>query len=133
MADYAGPLQTLQAFDGPIPETLNGRLCMLSIPLALWDEWQSGMGMLEQVQAHPERVLGVTLLIALATYVPAFRCAPHRAWSCARCLGASRDWPGAASCCAPARVSTEAGQQHTCAVCHGFKSVQRLQPAGTCG
>lgn len=24
VADYAGPLQTLQAFDGPIPETFNG-------------------------------------------------------------------------------------------------------------
>ena len=73
IADWAGPLQTLQAFDGPVPETLNGRLCMLSVPIALWEEWQTGNGMLEQVAAHPERIIGITLLIALATYVPAFR------------------------------------------------------------
>jgi hypothetical protein len=30
VADYAGPLQTLQAFDGPIPETFNGVLFCLS-------------------------------------------------------------------------------------------------------
>jgi len=29
----ATDLHTMQAFDGPIPETVNGRLCMLSIPI----------------------------------------------------------------------------------------------------
>lgn len=29
----ATDLHTMQAADGPIPETLNGRLCMLSIPI----------------------------------------------------------------------------------------------------
>lgn len=69
----ATDLHTMQAFDGPVPETLNGRLCMLSIPLALFEEWQTGNGMWEQVFAHPERIIAITLLIALATYAPIFR------------------------------------------------------------
>lgn len=46
---------------------------MLSIPIALFEEWQTSNRMLEQVSAHPERIIAVALLIALATYVPAFR------------------------------------------------------------
>jgi hypothetical protein len=63
----------MQAFAGPVPETLNGRLCMLSIPIALFEEWQTSTGMWEQVLAHPERIIGITLLIALARYAPIFR------------------------------------------------------------
>jgi hypothetical protein len=73
VAEYAGPLQTLQAFDGPIPETFNGRLCMLAVPLALWEEWAHANTMAQQVQAHPERVIGISLLILIATCVPIFR------------------------------------------------------------
>ncbi|KAF6258509.1 hypothetical protein COO60DRAFT_1518367 [Scenedesmus sp. NREL 46B-D3] len=73
VAEYAGPLQTLQAFDGPIPETFNGRLCMLAAPLALWEEWAHANTMAQQVQAHPERVIGISLLILIATCVPVFR------------------------------------------------------------
>lgn len=66
-------LHTMQAFDGPVPETLNGRLCMLAIPIALFEEWQTHNGMWQQVFAHPERIIGITLLITLATYTPILR------------------------------------------------------------
>lgn len=45
-------LHTMQAFDGPVPETLNGCLCMLSIPIAVFEEWQTHDGMWEQVLAQ---------------------------------------------------------------------------------
>lgn len=73
VADYAGPLQTLQAFDGPIPETFNGRLCMLAVPIALLEEWFTGSTMSQQVSAHPERIVGISLLILIATCVPILR------------------------------------------------------------
>ncbi|WIA21274.1 hypothetical protein OEZ85_000507 [Tetradesmus obliquus] len=84
VAEYAGPLQTLQAFDGPIPETFNGRLCMLAVPIALLEEWAhantmaqqewaDANTMAQQVQAHPERVIGISLLILIATCVPVFK------------------------------------------------------------
>ncbi|WIA21273.1 hypothetical protein OEZ85_000507 [Tetradesmus obliquus] len=73
VAEYAGPLQTLQAFDGPIPETFNGRLCMLAVPIALLEEWAHANTMAQQVQAHPERVIGISLLILIATCVPVFK------------------------------------------------------------
>jgi hypothetical protein len=63
----------MQAFDGPVPETLNGRLCMLAIPIALLEEWQTGNSMWQQVSAHPERILFITLAIAVATYAPILR------------------------------------------------------------
>lgn len=73
VADYAGPLQTLQAFDGPIPETFNGRLCMLAVPIALLEEWFTGSTMSQQVSAHPERIVGISLLILIATCAPILR------------------------------------------------------------
>jgi hypothetical protein len=73
MAKYAGPLQTLQAFDGPIPETLNGRLCMLAVPIALWDEFTTGQSILESASANPARVAGIFIAITIATCVPVIR------------------------------------------------------------
>lgn len=60
-ASAATDLHTMQAFDGPVPETLNGRLCMLSIPIALWEEWQTGTGMWEQVRAVVNSTLRASL------------------------------------------------------------------------
>jgi hypothetical protein len=63
----------MQAFDGPLPETYNGRLCMLAVPIALFEEWTNGMGMLEQFSAHPARVFGISFLLLVATAAPILR------------------------------------------------------------
>lgn len=63
----------MQAFDGPLPETYNGRLCMLAVPVALAEEWTNGMGMLEQLSAHPARVFGIAFLLLVATAAPILR------------------------------------------------------------
>lgn len=51
---------------------------MLAAPLALWEEWAHANTMAQQVQAHPERVIGISLLILIATCVPVFRCGGGR-------------------------------------------------------
>lgn len=66
-------LGQIQAFDGPAPETINGRLCMLAVPLCLWWEAVYGQDVVAQVKDHPYSVLAVFVIISLASYIPIVR------------------------------------------------------------
>jgi hypothetical protein len=46
---------------------------MLAVPIALLEEWFTGSTMSQQVSAHPERIVGISLLILIATCVPILR------------------------------------------------------------
>jgi len=60
----------LQAFDGPAPETINSRLSMLGVLIALIYEAKTGLGIREQIADHPFIVIGTFVLFAIASYVP---------------------------------------------------------------
>ncbi|KAK9808432.1 hypothetical protein WJX73_004832 [Symbiochloris irregularis] len=62
-----------QAFDGPAPETINGRLCMLAVTSALAAEFVSGVGIKQQVAEQPLGVLASFVIISLASYIPIAR------------------------------------------------------------
>lgn len=66
-------LGQVQAFDGPAPETINGRLCMLAVPLCLWWEARYGQDIAQQAGDHPWFILATFLVISLASYVPIVR------------------------------------------------------------
>lgn len=76
-ANWNDPAQ-IQAFDGPAPETINGRLSMLAVVIALGYEWFTGLGIREQVGDHPVIVLAVFVLISLASFIPITRLAAKR-------------------------------------------------------
>ena len=59
-----------QAFDGPAPETINGRLAMLGITSALAAEFATGVGLREQWLKAPAPILFSFAIIAIASYVP---------------------------------------------------------------
>lgn len=63
----------VQAFDGPAPETINGRLCMLACASTIGAEFGSGLGLKEQVAYAPIPILAGSVIIALASYIPIFR------------------------------------------------------------
>jgi len=63
----------VQAFDGPAPETINGRLAMLGVATALFFEFTTGLGIREQVANNPLPTLVTFVLISLASYVPIMR------------------------------------------------------------
>jgi len=63
----------VQAFDGPAPETINGRLCMIACAATIGAEFSSGLGLKEQVSYAPIPILAGSIIIALASYVPIFR------------------------------------------------------------
>lgn len=60
----------IQAFDGPAPETINGRAAMLGVIVGLIGEWTTGLGLKQQIADHPLIVLSSFVIIALATYAP---------------------------------------------------------------
>eukprot|EP00878_Enallax_costatus_P000572 GHUV01000670.1.p1 GENE.GHUV01000670.1~~GHUV01000670.1.p1 ORF type:complete len:233 (+),score=76.41 GHUV01000670.1:150-848(+) len=62
-----------QAFDGPAPETINGRASMFAVVLGLALEWNTGLGLLEQVKDHSITVFASFVIIALASYAPLAR------------------------------------------------------------
>jgi len=62
-----------QAFDGPAPETINGRLAMLGVLTCLAAEFNTGVGVKEQVAKSPLPILAVFVIISLASYIPIFR------------------------------------------------------------
>eukprot|EP00879_Flechtneria_rotunda_P000501 GHRR01000605.1.p1 GENE.GHRR01000605.1~~GHRR01000605.1.p1 ORF type:complete len:216 (+),score=42.00 GHRR01000605.1:152-799(+) len=66
----ATDLSQLQTFDGPAPETINGRLAMLGVFIGLLGEVVSGKGLLEQTAHHPVTVFLSFVLISIATYIP---------------------------------------------------------------
>ena len=59
-----------QAFDGPAPETINGRLAMLGITSALAAEFATGVGLREQWLKAPAPILFSFAIIAIASYIP---------------------------------------------------------------
>lgn len=63
-------LDSMQAFDGPAPETINGRLAMLACATGLLGEWYTGLGIREQIADHPITVLASFVIISAATYAP---------------------------------------------------------------
>ncbi len=62
-----------QAFDGPAPETINGRLAMLGVVTCLGAEVTTNVGIQEQIAKAPFAILGTFVLISLASYIPIFR------------------------------------------------------------
>ena len=66
-------LSELQSFDGPAPETINGRLAMLGVLTGLLGEVFTGKGLLEQTADHPVVVFMSFVLISIATYAPLVR------------------------------------------------------------
>eukprot|EP00878_Enallax_costatus_P011241 GHUV01011738.1.p1 GENE.GHUV01011738.1~~GHUV01011738.1.p1 ORF type:complete len:144 (+),score=42.40 GHUV01011738.1:959-1390(+) len=77
MADIRADLGTsatdinqLQTFDGPAPETINGRLAMLGVFTGLLFEATTGQGLLQQTADHPIFVFASFVLISIATYIP---------------------------------------------------------------
>jgi hypothetical protein len=65
--------QQIQAFDGPAPETINGRLAMLGVVTGLAFEFTTGLGLRQQFADHPLTILASFIIIALASYVPITR------------------------------------------------------------
>uniref|UniRef100_A0A383VMX0 Chlorophyll a-b binding protein, chloroplastic n=1 Tax=Tetradesmus obliquus TaxID=3088 RepID=A0A383VMX0_TETOB len=63
----------MQVFDGPAPETINGRMSMLGVLIGLIGEWTTGLGLMEQTADHPLIVFGSFLLISFASYAPIAR------------------------------------------------------------
>lgn len=59
-----------QSFDGPAPETINGRLAMLGITSALAAEFVTGVGLREQWLDAPAPILFSFAIIAIASYIP---------------------------------------------------------------
>ena len=59
-----------QSFDGPAPETINGRLAMLGITSALAAEFVTGVGLREQWLEAPAPILFSFAVIAIASYIP---------------------------------------------------------------
>ena len=66
-----------QAFDGPAPETINGRLAMLGVVTCLGAEFTTNVGIAEQVQKAPLSILATFVIISLASYIPIFRYDTH--------------------------------------------------------
>ena len=62
-----------QAFDGPAPETINGRLAMLGVVTCLGAEFTTNVGIQEQVVKAPVSILATFVIISLASYIPLFR------------------------------------------------------------
>jgi hypothetical protein len=63
-------LHVMQTFDGPAPETINGRLAMLGVLIGLFGEASTGLGLLEQTGDHPLIVFASFVIISIATYAP---------------------------------------------------------------
>ncbi|KAF6254249.1 hypothetical protein COO60DRAFT_334763 [Scenedesmus sp. NREL 46B-D3] len=66
-------MQLLQVFDGPAPETINGRMSMLGVLIGLIGEYTTGLGLMQQTADHPLIVFGSFLLISFASYAPIAR------------------------------------------------------------
>jgi hypothetical protein len=73
LGNAATSLSQFQTFDGPAPETINGRLAMLGVVVGLLGEWVTGLGLLEQTGDHPITVFAAFLFISFASYAPIAR------------------------------------------------------------
>eukprot|EP00878_Enallax_costatus_P037627 GHUV01042523.1.p1 GENE.GHUV01042523.1~~GHUV01042523.1.p1 ORF type:complete len:157 (+),score=54.68 GHUV01042523.1:213-683(+) len=70
MGNAATDMHVMQTFDGPAPETINGRLSMLGVLIGLVGEATTGLGLLEQTADHPILVFASFVISSIATYVP---------------------------------------------------------------
>eukprot|EP00884_Botryococcus_braunii_P021411 jgi/Botrbrau1/7954/Bobra.9_2s0112.1 len=71
--ERAPKLSEAQAFDGPAPETINGRAAMLAVFAGLGAELATGVGIKEQVWLAGGPILLTFVIVALASYVPIVR------------------------------------------------------------
>lgn len=70
MGTAVNDISIMQTFDGPAPETINGRLAMLGVVAGLAGEWSTGMGLAQQTADHPVVVFASYVILAVATYTP---------------------------------------------------------------
>jgi hypothetical protein len=62
-----------QAFDGPLPETINGRAAMIGVLSGLGAEFTRGIGLRQQIMEAPNTIVLSILIIAVASAVPVLR------------------------------------------------------------
>ncbi|WIA13661.1 hypothetical protein OEZ85_007223 [Tetradesmus obliquus] len=70
MGTAVNDISIMQTFDGPAPETINGRLAMLGVVAGLAGEYFTGLGLQQQTADHPATVLASFVLMSVATYAP---------------------------------------------------------------
>jgi Chlorophyll A-B binding protein len=88
-----------QAFDGPAPETINGRLAMLGVLSATLAELRvPSDGIAQQVVQAPFPILATFIIISLASYVPILRYTLHLSSRIVRIV-LSRSWGALVDCC----------------------------------
>lgn len=66
-------LGKVMAFSSPIPERANSRLAMIGITACLFAEWNTGVGVLQQVQKAPVAIGATFLIFIIASIVPSVR------------------------------------------------------------
>lgn len=66
-------LGKIMAFSSPIPERANSRLAMIGIVAALASEWNTGVGVLQQVKAAPIPIAVTFATFIVASIVPSVR------------------------------------------------------------
>jgi len=66
-------LGKLLAFSSPIPERANSRLAMIGITACLFAEWNTGVGVLQQVQKAPLPIAITFLTFIVASVIPSVR------------------------------------------------------------
>jgi len=69
-ANTAPSISSLMAFDGPAPETINGRLAMLGFVAALGAELATGESVVGQLGDAPAPILLTFVGIAVASLLP---------------------------------------------------------------
>jgi hypothetical protein len=62
-----------QSFDGPLPETINGRAAMIGVVSGLGAELTRGIGLVDQIKGAPTTVLLTFALLIAASAIPVFR------------------------------------------------------------
>jgi len=74
-ADMSGSptLGEAERFDGPLPETVNGRAAMIGVLSGLAAEFSRNVGLKQQIFEAPGPILATFVLIAVASAVPVFR------------------------------------------------------------
>jgi hypothetical protein len=72
-SERAPTFQEAEAFDGPLPETINGRAAMIGVLSGLAAEFGRNVGLKQQIFEAPGPILATFLLIAVASAVPVFR------------------------------------------------------------
>jgi len=63
----------VQSFDGPLPETINGRAAMLGVTSALAAELATGVGLKQQLAEAPLSILAAFIIIGIASSIPVLK------------------------------------------------------------